>query len=257
MVALLELEQAEQRLRPFARRYLGVHAIPVGSIVGTDSRSADFDRDFRPLRPELRSRWQRLAQQFPDGQFPPIVVSKLGEAYFVLDGHHRVAVARDLGMATIDAEVTELRALWQLGPDADVVELLHGEQHRILMEESGLAEAAPDACISFSGLTRYREVLDNVQSHGYRLVRERGRVLEPAEVAADWYEREYLGALETFHGEGLEPRWTKGDLFLCVQERRRELQLDSSSATLEDAARDVLASDQERSRSRLRRLLSR
>jgi ParB-like nuclease domain len=256
MPALLELDQAEQRLRPFSRRYLGIQPIPLASIVGTDSRSSDFDREFRPLRPELRSRRQRVAQMFPDGGFPPIVVSKLGAAYFVLDGHHRVAVARRLGMETIDAEVTELRALWQLGPDADVVELLHGEQHRIFMEESGLAAVAPDACISFSRLTRYRELLDSVESHGYRLMREHGRVLEPTDVAADWYERIYLRALETFHRKGLEPLATKGDLFLCVQKRRRELMLDRSGATREDAALDVLASDEERSRPRLRRLLS-
>ena len=258
MTALLELDQAEQRLRPFARRHLGVRAIPVDNIVGTDSRSSDFDRDFRPLRSELRSRRERVAERFPDGQFPPIVASKLGVAYFVLDGHHRVAAARRLGMATMDAEVTELRAHWQLGPEADVLELLHGEQHRIFMEESGLAAAAPqDVCISFSRLTAYRELLDSVESHGYRLMRERGRLLEPSEVAADWYERVYLGALETFHHEGLEPQATKGDLFLCVQERRRELLLERTDATLEDAAREVVAADEERARSRLRRLLSR
>jgi hypothetical protein len=89
VIALLELDQAEERLRPFSRRYLGTHAIPVTGIVGTDSRSTDFDREFRPLRPELRSRRQRLAERFPEGQFPPIVVTKLGEAYFVVDGHHR------------------------------------------------------------------------------------------------------------------------------------------------------------------------
>jgi hypothetical protein len=257
MTALLELDQAEQRLRPFGRRHLGVDAIPVGSIIGTDSRASDFDRDFRPLRPELRSRRQRVAEHFPDGQFPPIVVSKLGDAYFVLDGHHRVAEARRLGMATIDADVTELRAFWQLGPDADVLELLHGEQHRIFMEESGLAEAAPpDVCISFSRLTAYRELLGSVESHGYRLMRKHGRLLEPSEVAADWYERVYLGAFELFDREGLEPQATRGDLFLCVQERRRELLLDRPSATLEDAARDVLAADEERARPRLRRLFS-
>jgi hypothetical protein len=152
--------------------------------------------------------------------------------------------------------VTELRAFWQLSPDADVVELLHGEQHRIFMEESGLAEVSPpDVCISFSRLTAYRELLDGVQSHGYRLMRERGRVLEPAEVASDWYEHVYLRALETFHREGVEPQATNGDLFLCVQERRRELMLEQSRATFEDAAREVLASDQERSRPLMRRLL--
>jgi hypothetical protein len=256
MTTLLELGQAEQRLRPFGRRYLGVRAIPVASIVGTDSRSADFDRDFRPLRPELRLRRQRLAQRFPEGDFPPIVVSKLGDAYFVLDGHHRVAVARRIGMETIDAEVTELRTFWQLGPDAHAGELAHGEQLRIFMEESGLAEVTADVCLSFSSPSRYREVLDSVHSHGYRLMQERGQILEPREVAADWYEHVYLGALETFHREGLEPQATKGDLFLCVQERRRELMLERSGATLEDAAREVLAADEERSRPRLRRLLS-
>ena len=75
-------------------------------------------------------------------------------------------------------------------------------------------------------------------------------------VAADWYEHVYLGALETFHREGLEPWATKGDLFLCVQERRRELMLERSGATLEDAAREVLAADEERSRPRLRRPFS-
>jgi hypothetical protein len=257
MTPLLELDQAEERLRPFGRRYLGVRAISVDSIVGTDSRSRDFDREFTPQRPELRSRRERLAQRFPDGDFPPIVVSKLGNAYFVIDGHHRVAAARRLGMATIDADVTELDALWQLGPDADPVELLHGEQHRIFMEESGLARVAPDACVSFSRLTAYRELLDSVESHGYRLMRERGRVLEPTEVASHWFEHVYLRAVETFDREGLEPQATKGDLFLCVQERRRQLQLERSNATIADAAREVLAADQERSRPRLRRLLSR
>jgi hypothetical protein len=33
---------------------------------------------------------------------------RLGDQHFVSDGHHRVSVARALGMAAIDAEVTEL-----------------------------------------------------------------------------------------------------------------------------------------------------
>jgi hypothetical protein len=124
------------------------------------------------------------------------------------------------------------------------------------MEESGLADVRPGACISFSRPTRYSELLESVESHGYRLMREQHRLLEPQEVAADWYDRVFLGALETFQRQGLEPQATKGDLFLCVQERRRELSLDSSGTTLDDAARSILASDEERARPRLRRLLS-
>jgi hypothetical protein len=53
----------------------------------------------------------------------------------------------------------------------------------------------------------------------------------------------------------VEPQATKGDLFLCVQERRRELLLERRNVTVEDAVREVLAADEQRARPRLRRLL--
>jgi hypothetical protein len=257
MTILLELQEAERRLRPFSRRYLGVRPIPLAHIVGTDSRAGDFDRSFQPRRRDVRERWARVAGAFPDGVFPPIVAVKLGEAYFVLDGHHRVAVARARGMETIDADVTEQRAYWELRADADETDLLRGERHRIFMEASGLGAARPGACISFSLPQGYDEVLESVESHGYRLMRERGRILQPDEVAADWYDRVYLGAHETVLREGLEPRYERGDLFLCLHQRHRELRVRDAGATLADAARDILAGDVGRSRSRVRRLFAR
>ncbi len=257
MSTLLELEEAQRRLRPFSQHYLGVRPIPLDQIVGTDSRAGDFDRCFQPLRRDVRERRQQVAGAFPDGAFPPIVVHKLGEAYFVVDGHHRVAVARELGVETIDAEVTEQRAYWNLRAGADETDLILGERHRIFMEASGLGDARPEACISFTLPQGYDQVLESLESHGYRLMRETGKILPPDEVAADWYDRVFLGAIETFHREGLEPRFQRGDLFLCVQDRRRALRARGSEATLEDAARDVLAGDLARSRPRLRRLFAR
>ena len=57
-------------------------------------RGGDFDRDFQPRRPDVRERWRRVERAFPEAGFPPIVVYQLGDAYFVIDGHHRVAIAR-------------------------------------------------------------------------------------------------------------------------------------------------------------------
>jgi hypothetical protein len=37
---------------------------------------------------------------------PPVELIRVGDVYFVRDGHHRVSVARALGQAYIDAEVT-------------------------------------------------------------------------------------------------------------------------------------------------------
>src|SRR5437763_183115 len=135
---LLELDEVERRLKPFGRRYLGVRGIPLDAFVGTDSRASSFTRDFRPLHDFSRDRMRSLAGAFPDGVFPPIVAVKLGETYFVIDGHHRVALARRGGGETIDADVTELVALVPLPADADMLEVVLRELERIFLEDSGL-----------------------------------------------------------------------------------------------------------------------
>jgi hypothetical protein len=201
---LLPLDQAVERLRPFARRYLGVRPIPVSQIVGTDSRGSDFDRDFRPRRPDVRERWQRVERAFPEAAFPPIVVYQLGEAYFVIDGHHRVAIARRQRMETIDAEVTELKARWHLPADADIVELIHAEQERTFMDESGLAEARPYARMRFSRPVGYVELLETVQLRGYHLMLDAQRALPRADIAEDWYTTVYGPSL------GARPRLAAG-----------------------------------------------
>src|SRR5262245_22112045 len=213
---LLQLDQAERALRPFNRRYAGIQGIPLDRIVGTDSRIGDFDREFLPQRAELGDRWRRVESAFAHSELAPIVVNQLGDAYFVVDGHHRVAVARQLGRETIDAEVTELRALWHLKADAGLDELIHAEQHRIFMQESGLALVHPNACIAFTQPQGYAQLLENLQAHGYRLMLSHGSALKPSEIAADWYEQVYLAALAVFEREGVKPIWTDGDLFLCA-----------------------------------------
>jgi hypothetical protein len=237
---LLPLDQAIERLRPFARRYVGIRPIPVDQVVGTDSRGSDFDRDFLPRRPDVRERWRRVEQAFADSGFPPIVVYQLGDAYFVIDGHHRVAVARRQGVETIDAEVTELEARWHLPADADVVELIHAEQERIFMEESGLAEARPEARMRFSRPVGYVELLETVQLHGYHRMLEAQRALPRAEIAEDWYVTVYLPTIEAIHAERLDeicPEVTDPDRFLWVWNRRRELIPEYGCQQLGETAR--------------------
>jgi len=252
---LLPLDEAERRLRPFERRYAGLHPIPLAQVVGTDRRGGDFDRNFLPRRAEIGPRWRSVEDAFPEGNFPPIVAYRLGAAYFVVDGHHRVAIARQRGMETIDAEVTELRARWHLHADADLVELIHAEQQRIFMVESGLDRARPTVCIDFSRLVGYIELLENVQIHGYHLMLETQRVLTPAEIAADWYDEIYLPALAAIQREGLDeadPDATDADRFLWVYQRRRELFPDHGCPPLEQ-----LPSRPERKRRGLGRLFGR
>lgn len=252
---LLPLDEVTRRLRPFERRYVGVRAIPVNAVVGTDSRGRDFDRRFLPRRPDIGLRWRRVEDAFPEGDFPPIVVYRLGEAYFVIDGHHRVAIARQRRMDTIDADVTELRARWHLPADADIVEIIHAEQERIFLDESGLGEARPDVRVRFGRPAGYIELLENVQIHGYHLMRDAGRVLEPAEIAADWYNRVYLDAVEAVRAEGLDeayPDATEPELFLSVYHRRRDLFPDCGCPPLQETVGRMRTEGERRRRLRRR-----
>jgi hypothetical protein len=237
---LLPFDEVSRRLRAFDRHYVGIRPIPVSKIVGSVDRVGDFDREFLPRRRDVEDRWRRLEDAFPEGAFPPIQVYQVGEAYFVVDGHHRVAIARQRGMSTIDAEVTELRSRWTLPADADLGRIIHAEQERIFMEESGLERARPEVRIEFTRPQGYIQLLENVKVHGYHLMQERGEVLPPEEVAADWYDRVYRPAVEAIRREGLTdlyPGATEGDLFLWVYQRLLELFPESGGMGYEDAVR--------------------
>ncbi len=93
------------------RRFLNIQDIPVNQIVGTVNRQNDFDHKFRPLNNYLRDRWVNAYLTLQSREWEPILVHKVGENYYVEDGHHRVSVAQTLGLAFIQAKVWEYPCL--------------------------------------------------------------------------------------------------------------------------------------------------
>jgi hypothetical protein len=87
--------------------------IPLAAIIGSSGRSHDYTRSFLPRRGNDASRWASVYRQMVGdvGGLPPIVVRRLGDRYYVVDGHHRVSVSRWRGYRNIEAYVTELRPL--------------------------------------------------------------------------------------------------------------------------------------------------
>ena len=102
------------------RRSLGVlnrvplartETVEVDKIVGSVGRSNDFDACFLPGRPNVSSRWERVDRAFQRGkELPPVSLYRMGDAYFVNDGNHRVSVARFHGVESIEAEVVTFRS---------------------------------------------------------------------------------------------------------------------------------------------------
>ena len=107
---LQKLNDALGGAPPGRRRHAVLRPIALESIVGTAecAKARAFDASFRPAQTNRR-RWEGLWMAERRGTpLPPISVYRVGDSHFVNDGHHRVSVARALGMAAIDAEVIEL-----------------------------------------------------------------------------------------------------------------------------------------------------
>lgn len=112
---LLSFEPERSQLNGVTGLDRGVREIPVESIVGSVNRSAEYDRQFRPLNPALKSRWINVHVLSEYRGWEPVIVHKIGDDYFVEDGHHRVSVARHSGLAYIEAQVYEYQQPAQTG----------------------------------------------------------------------------------------------------------------------------------------------
>jgi len=94
------------------RRYDGVYSVPLSQIGGSEGRD-DFDARFHPLREDMSKRWLGVARAALRGEhLPPVELIRVGDVYYVRDGHHRISVVRAFGLHEIDAIVTA----WELAP---------------------------------------------------------------------------------------------------------------------------------------------
>ena len=95
---------------PVAPRDLGVRTVDVARIVGSVGRADELDASFRSRRRrrEDDQRFERILHLMEAGApLPPVTLYKLGYGYYILDGNHRVAAAKQLGQLEVDALVTE------------------------------------------------------------------------------------------------------------------------------------------------------
>ncbi len=104
----ISFEDVRRSQLAYNRVRKGIRVVDLEKIVGSVGRRRDFDRYFMPLRAAAGERWKRVDLAFyRDKVLPPVSLYKLGDAYFVLDGNHRVSVARYHGVPAVEADVTE------------------------------------------------------------------------------------------------------------------------------------------------------
>ena len=94
--------------------------VPIEQIIGTvePTRSSCFDSHFRPTSEVPRTRFERIAAEIRSGRgMDPVDLYRCGGQYYVLDGHHRIAVARALGERWVLANITDVRLNPPSGPN--------------------------------------------------------------------------------------------------------------------------------------------
>jgi hypothetical protein len=221
---ILPFNEVVHALGQVGERYVGLRTIPLDAIVGSVDRTRDFDRRFRPTSTRVRQRWQRLAVAQRRGEaIPPIDVYKVGDLYFVKDGHHRVSVAHALGLSTIEAYVTEV--ITRISPTGIQRrgDLIMKDRRREFLDRVPLPREARER-ISFAEPKRYGDLSMYVEAWGFRLIQQEDRLMHREEVARRWYDEEYAPVTRMLRqADLLDLGATEADAYLNVACLRWEL----------------------------------
>lgn len=268
MTDLLRVLRGQQTdLLPFdaVRKELGLHGmiergtaeVPLGVIVGTIGREREFNRAFLPRSESIRGRWktiENLAQGLKG--FPPVELYKVGNVYFVVDGHHRISVARSVGAKSIEATVKEFPTDFVVGPEDSVEEIALRAARSDFLEAIGRPDADPEE-FRVTRPNSYERMLDHIAGHRYYRHLELQRELPWNEAVESWLERVYEPMITTIRASGILqefPGRTETDLYLFtiryLHALRKRYELDDIAP--ERAVREV--EERQRARRPLHRL---
>jgi hypothetical protein len=160
---LLSYEDVAQKLNLNVRSERGVLDIPLKAIIGSVGRYTEFTRDFMPLSSKDQQRWARVKRIIDDPEsvgLPPIEVYKVGEIYFVLDGNHRVSVARSEGFEYISAHVIEVKTDIPITADIQPDDLIIKAEYADFLAQTGFADLCPGVDLSLSVPGQYGNCLN-------------------------------------------------------------------------------------------------
>ena len=221
---LLAYDEVREQLSVGGPVYRGLQSVPVKQIVGSVSRYRDFDRAFLPSQSFTSARWHSIGRAFyQEINLPPVKLYKVGEVYFVVDGNHRVSVARELGQEYIDAEVQECSVRVPVKPDLEPEELeIIGEKAEFL-RRTGLDQIRPEADISLTIAGGYYALLEHIAVHRYLQSIEWEREFSEEEATAQWYDQVYWPVIRVIRASNILrdfPGRTEADLYLWVMEHQ-------------------------------------
>jgi hypothetical protein len=247
---LLSFDEVKDKLNLRGSFYSGLQSVPIKAIIGSVDRYRDFDSAFLPAQTHTADRWKAINRfYYSDEALPPVKLYQVGDAYFVLDGNHRVSVAREHGVEFIDAEVIKVRSRVPLTLDvnADDLEIL-GEYERFL-ERTQLDRLRSEQNIRFTIAGGYEQLLEHIAVHRYFMGLDEQHDITEAEAVTHWYDTVYLPIIEVIQEQNVLkdfPGRTEADLYLWLIDHLHHLRESQGDVDPAQAAHEFAQEYSER-----------
>ncbi len=224
---LLSYDEVKEKLHLAGPIYRGVQTVRVDQIAGSLNRYHQFDRAFLPTQDDTAERWQSVNRAFyQEISLPPVVLYKVGQVYFVVDGHHRVSVAREMGQEFIEAEVREAATRVNITPDIKPEDLEILEDKVSFLERTTLDYLLPTANIKLTIPGGFDRMLEHIAVHRYFMGLDLKRDISEQEAVTHWYETVYMPIVKVIRKSKILkdfPGKTEGDLYLWVLDHQHYL----------------------------------
>lgn len=225
---LLSYEEVAEKLKLRIRAERGLKNIPLDAIVGSVGRYTDFTRTFLPRRATDMERWAGVKAAFlEDTGLPPIEVYQVGNVYFVIDGNHRVSVARQENFKTIEAHVIEVKTPIALTPDVKAEDLIIKSEYAEFLIATKIMDLRPNVDLTVTVPGQYQKLLGQICMQECLLERDTSGSIPFQDAVADWYDHIYTPLAEAIRDRGLL-RWFPGrtltDLYIWISENRSALE---------------------------------
>jgi len=222
-VDLLSYEDVRDKIGALETNERELKDIPVDAIVGSVGRYTDFTRGFLPRQEQDKNRWTQVwIRAESSAGLPPIEAYQLGDVYFVIDGNHRVSVARSLGASHIEGYVTQVHASVPLSLDVDADELIIAERYAQFLQSTRLDQAFPDIDLKMTAAGNYRVLEERILAHQKWM----GADVSYHDAAISWHKKVYKQVERIIRQRGMLrdfPNRTETDLYVWIMQHRQEL----------------------------------
>jgi DNA-binding Lrp family transcriptional regulator len=181
MPEIKSFKDQQQKEAAFDHRDRGIRSVPLNRIVGSVGRYKDFDNRFRFKQNLPQERLQWIKEAMRKGRtLGPVKLFEIKDEFYVLDGNHRIAAAKELGHDEILAHIEEFI------PSKNTL------QNILFRERAEFADRTRlPAEINLTEINQYAYLLEQISEHQQYLQEEGEDEVTFESAALDWFKTIY------------------------------------------------------------------